>query len=279
MNIDDSSLVIRSIRTRIFRANEAIIPFLIENLDVARMQEGVIVAITSKLISIAESGFAPKMANTMKSDIATQSAAVTKSVTQLPDEKTKNAEQTASAEKAEKKSLVEKEADVFLGETLHSVHMTIKHGLFIPSAGIDESNSETGEFILYPTDPYASAHRIGLALRQHFKLSKLGIILTDSHSTPLRSGVTGIALAHFGFQATRNLVGQKDLFGRGLKATHVNTLDALAVAAVFEMGESNESRPLAIISGARNIEFTDRSSPAEIQIPLENDLYFHLLKK
>jgi coenzyme F420-0:L-glutamate ligase len=254
MSIADSSLVIRSLRTRIFHPNEAIVPFLIENLDASRMQEGVIVAITSKLISVAESGFAPKMGR----------------LTNSPNE---------TAEKADKKSLVEKEADVFLGETLHSVYMTVKHGLFIPSAGIDESNSETGEFILYPKDPYASAERIGVALRQHFKISKLGIILTDSHSTPLRRGVTGIALAHFGFQATRNLIGQKDLFGRDLKATHVNVVDALAVAAVFEMGETNDSRPLAIISGARNIEFTDHSSPAEIQIPLENDLYFHLLKK
>ena len=256
MNIADSSLVVRSIRTRIFRANEAIVPFLIENLEAQRMQEGVIVAITSKLISIAESGFAPKAS----SAVATPGA-------------------NLEAERAEKKALVEKEADVFLGETKHSVHMTIKHGLLLPSAGIDESNSETGEFILYPKNPYASAERIGIALRKHFGLKRLGIILTDSHSTPLRSGVTGIGLSHFGFKATRNLIGQKDLFGREIKATQVNVLDALSVAAVFEMGESNDSRPLAIISGARDIEFTDASSPEEIQIPLENDLYFHQLKK
>jgi F420-0:gamma-glutamyl ligase len=242
-----SKLVVQAIQTRIFHAKEELVPFLIEHIPQGLIADGVIIAITSKLVSIAEGNFASKLEN-----------------------------ETSPEARAEKKQLVEKEADVFIGETRHHVSLTLKHGLLLPSAGIDESNSESGAFILYPKTPYPSAETIGLAFRKHYGIKNLGIILTDSHSTPLRSGVTGIGLSHFGFKATRSLIGQNDLFGRAIKATQVNVLDALSVAAVFEMGESDDACPIAIISGARGIEFTDSSSPAEIQISLENDLYFTL---
>lgn len=71
--------------------------------------------------------------------------------------------------------------------------------------------------------------------------------MTDSHTTPLRRGVTGIALSYWGFQGVESFVGTKDLYGRALKMTHVNFADALASAAVLMMGEANESCPLAML--------------------------------
>ena len=165
-------LAIQAIPTRIFKPGEKLIPFLIESFPHSLVKEGSIIAITSKLLSLEEKNFAPK-----------ESFA------------------TLEAERAQKKALVEKEADVFLGETKFSVQLTLKHGLLLPSAGIDESNSESGDFILYPKDPYASAERIGLELRRHYQIKNLGIILTDSHTSPLRVGVTGIGLSHFGLLA------------------------------------------------------------------------------
>jgi F420-0:gamma-glutamyl ligase len=44
------------------------------------------------------------------------------------------------------------------------------------------------------------------------------------------------------------------------------------------MGESNDQKPIAVISGAQGIEFTDTSSPEEIQIRPQDDLYFGILK-
>ena len=244
-----AGLKVEAIRTRIFHAKENLFEFLIESLPGDQVEDGMIIAITSKLVSIAEGNFAARI-----------------SMISTPETR------------AEKKALIQKEADVFLGETKHSVQLTMKHGLLLPSAGIDESNSENGEFILYPKDPYGAAAIIGHALRTHFGLKNLGVILTDSHTTPLRSGVTGIGLSHFGFKAVRNLIGEKDLFGRELKATQVNVLDALSAAAVYEMGESNDQSPIALISGARNIEFTESSLASEIQIALEDDLYFIVQK-
>lgn len=244
------ALNVVAIQTRIFHEKESILNFLLEVLPKELIKDGVIVAITSKLISLAEGNFAEK-----------------------PEAL------TLEADRAQKKKLVESEADVFLGETKFSVQLTLKHGLLLPSAGIDESNSENGKYILYPKDPYPTAQEIGLALRKHYGIHDLGVILTDSHTSPLRAGVTGIGLSHFGFKALKNLVGQNDLFGRPLKATAVNVLDALTTAAVFEMGESDDQRPLAVITGARGIEFTDTSSPDEIQIAIKDDLYFQKLMR
>ncbi len=154
--------------------------------------------------------------------------------------------------------------------------LTIKHGLILPSAGIDESNSATDDYILYPLDPYASAKKLGEDLRARSGFNKVGVILTDSHTTSLRKGVTGVGLAHWGFRAIRSEVGREDLFGRKLKMTAVNVLDALSVAAVLTMGESSEARPIALLQYDQ-IEFTSSTSPDEIKIPLEEDLYGPLL--
>ena len=106
----------------------------------------------------------------------------------------------------------------------------------------------------------------------------LGVIITDSHTTPLRRGVTGVALAYAGIRGVKNFVGQPDLFGRLLQMTHINVVDALATASVLVMGESNERCPLAVLEYSR-VEFTDQSDPRELQISLEDDLYGPILKK
>ena len=244
-----ASLQVYPIQTRIYSREQDLISFILEFLPSSLLQEETVIAITSKIVSITEGELVPKLTR-----------------------------EGSSEYKKEKTDLVKKNADRFLGETLHGVNLTLKHGILIPTSGIDESNSEGGQYILFPKDPYQSAHRIWIAIRDHFKLKKLGVILTDSHTTPLRKGVTGIGLAHAGFKATRDLIGNPDLFGRTMKMTQVNVLDALSTAAVFEMGETNDACPMAVIH-ARNIEFTDSSKKEEIQIAAEDDLYGYLFFK
>ena len=181
----------------------------------------------------------------------------------------------------EKKDLIEKEADENLGEVGFGCYLTIKQGLFIPSAGIDESNSENGDYILYPENPFLSAENLWKELRNKWKINNLGIIITDSHTTPLRRGVTGIALSYWGFQGLRDMVGSPDLFGRKLQMTTVNLADSLATAATVMMGEANECRPLALLS-APDIQFKEQIDPSEVRMNLAHDLYYpffkHLLK-
>ncbi len=227
------------VRTPIFHRGDDLLDFILKATPRDVVREKMVLAITSKIVSLAEDAIATR-------------------------------------ESTEKRPLILREADRYLGETLFGVCLTIKHGILIPSAGIDESNSESGDFILFPKDPYASASRIYSALKKAWGLRELGIIITDSHTQPLRKGVTGIGLSHWGFRATRNLVGQADLFGRKAQMTYVNVLDSLAVAAVYRMGEIAERCPLAVVHGS-GAEFTDSSSLAEIQISAGEDLYGHLL--
>lgn len=234
-------VIIHPLETRIFRKKEVLSQFIIEAIPGALVKEKMIVAVTSKIVSIAENVTIPF------SEIS-------------------------------KTDLVKRESDVFLGEIGYGCYLTIKEGLFIASAGIDESNSEKGEYILYPKDPFQSAENLWSDLRKAWGLKELGIILTDSHTSPLRQGVTGICLSYWGFQGVRNMIGSKDLFGRELKMTKMNLVDGLSAGAVMVMGEGSESRPLAVIENA-DVEFRDKIDPAELRMPLEQDLYYPLIKQ
>ncbi len=229
---------ITAISTPIFHRKEPLVDFV--QRVVPSLRDGDILAITSKLFSVAEGRWVP-------------------------------------ADTQEKESLIREEADHDLGEIGFGVRLTIARGLFLPSAGIDASNVEGGGYLLYPVDPFASAQVLWKALRQVYGISQLGILVTDSHTSPLRRGVTGIALAHWGFSGLCNRVGEKDLFGRPLQATQSNLADGLAAAAVLLMGEAAEQTPLALIEGAP-VVFQDETSSREMILSPEEDLYYQLYK-
>ena len=183
-----------------------------------------------------------------------------------------------------KDALVEEEADMYLPRTSnkYGVCISIKNGMFIASAGIDESNGN-GNFVLWPKDPQQSANIIREYLSKKFGLSEIGVIITDSKSAPLRWGVTGVAIAHSGFSYLNSYVGQPDVFGRLLHVEKVNVPDTLAAAAVGEMGEGQEQTPLAIIADAQFVHFQQRNPSSEelaaLAIRMEDDMYAGLLTK
>jgi F420-0:gamma-glutamyl ligase len=236
-----NALGIRAVGTRVFHAGESLAEFVDTHIPREAIQERMIVAVTSKIVSLSENRLVPR----------------------------------AGIDKA---TLVKREADVFLGEVAYGCFLTIKEGLFIPSSGIDESNSEGGDFILYPENPFDSARSLWQQLRMRWGLREFGVLLTDSHTSPLRQGVTGVCLSYWGFRATRDMIGTQDLFGRELRMTKVNIADALAAAAVLLMGEGRECRPLAVISGA-DCEFCEETIPSELKMPLKEDLYFPIFQK
>jgi dihydrofolate synthase / folylpolyglutamate synthase len=183
----------------------------------------------------------------------------------------------------EKQQLIEQEADSFLPPDANRYHvtLTIKDNILIPSAGIDESNSDN-HYVLWPADAQGVANTIRTHLCRRFGRQRLGVLITDSKTTPLRWGVTGVAVAHSGFAALNDYIGRTDLFGRPLRMTKVNVADALAAAAVLVMGEGDEQTPLAVISDLPFVRFQERDPTAEelqdLSIAPEDDLYAPLLK-
>lgn len=236
-----SRLSVEAVETRLFRLGDDLAEFVLESVPREQVREGMVLAVTSKIASLAERRVVPK-------------------------------NQVAS-----KVELVKLEADAFLGVIGHGVTLTIARGIFIPSAGIDESNAQGDYYILFPEDPFATAKKLWERLRQAWGVRDLGVILTDSHTTPLRRGVTGIGLSFWGFEPTEKLIGKPDLFGRPFQMTYVNRVDGLSAAAVLAMGEGTAPKPLALIDGAE-VEFTVEDRRADLVMPSESDLYHPIYK-
>lgn len=181
-----------------------------------------------------------------------------------------------------KYELICQEADQIL-ETEHNpydLYLTIKNNILIPSAGIDESNAKDC-YILFPEKIQETAAWMWDYLRNKFHIQELGILITDSHTTIMRQGVTGIALGWCGFKPLYSYVNKPDLYGHPLRVTQVNILDSLATAAVFVMGEGDEQTPLVMIQEAPKMTFVDHPPTMDeensVVISMEKDLYGPLL--
>ncbi len=190
---------------------------------------------------------------------------------------------TLPIEGIDKEKLVEQESDWYLKAPRTArwrSRFTIAKGSMAGSAGIDESNGSE-HYILYPADPFKSARRLRTWLQKHYGVKQLAVIITDSVSLPLRRGAIGFALSWDGIDPLRDYRGTPDIFGRLIKVELANLIDALAAAAVFEMGEGAECVPVAVIRAAKNVVFKNRSPRADAQLIVEpeNDvfapLFFH----
>jgi len=157
------------------------------------------------------------------------------------------------------------------------VNLTVTDNILIPSAGIDESNAD-GHYILWPKDVDKLCAEIRQRLMKQHKIKTLGVVSTDSHTTPLRWGVTGITTGIAGVEPLRDLRGESDIFGRKMGVTKVNIIDALAGAAVLCMGEASEQIPIVILRGFTGIKFSETASMKDFTIAPEDDLYSPLIE-
>jgi putative folate metabolism gamma-glutamate ligase len=218
-------------------------PDLLTILDEAlpEINDGGILAITSKIVSICEGSVVPL------SEIDKHDLVIKQSERYLPPEL-----------------------------TVYGHSFTITNNTLIPTAGIDESNGD-GYYILWPRDSQRTANEVRQYLKNKHGLTHFGVVITDSTCTPMRRGTVGIALAHSGFNALRNYVGKPDLFGKEMAVTQANVSGGLAAASVVAMGEGTEQTPLCLLSDLPNIEFQDRDpSPDELAlltIEVEDDLF------
>lgn len=226
-----------SIKTRIFKENEDLIKFILEHIK--RIPENSVLVVTSKIVALAEG------------------------------------RTVEYKSKAQKVKLIKEESD-FAIKTKY-VWLTIKDGMVMASAGIDESNA-SGKLILLPKDSFQSADLIRKKLKKIFKIKNFGVLITDSRIFPLRAGIVGVSLGYVGFNGIRNYIGDKDIFGKVLKMSRTDIADSLATSAVLCMGEGKEQQPLALISEAP-IKFVEKINKEELLIDPREDLYQPLFEK
>lgn len=216
---------------------------LTQILDTAltTMQAGSVLAITSKLVSLCENAIVPR-------------------------------------EGTDQDTLIRQQAQYYMPHARgkYGINFTITNDTLIPNAGIDESNVDN-VYALWPADPQATANQIREYLVDRFGHADIGVVITDSTCRPLRWGVSGIALAHSGFDALHNYIGEQDLYGREFRVAQADVAGGLAAAAVLVMGEGSESTPLALLEDLPFVHFTDRNPTpkelADLRITMEDDLF------
>jgi F420-0:gamma-glutamyl ligase len=228
---------IKTIKTRIFCENENLLDFILKY--VKRIPENSVLVITSKIVALAE-GRTVKYKN-----------------------------------QSQKIKLIKEESDFAIKTKF--TWLTIKDGMVMASAGIDESNAK-GKLILLPKNSFKTAEFLRKYLQKKFKIKKLGILITDSRIFPLRAGVVGVALGYSGFKGIRNYIGKKDIFDRIFKMSQTDVADSLATSAVLCMGEGKEQQPLALITNA-SVEFVEKINRKELCIEPKEDLYQPLFEK
>ena len=228
---------IKAIKTRVFKENEDLIEFIFKY--VKKLPERSVLVITSKIVSLAEGRVVP------------------------------------SGNEKEKERLIKKESEFSLKTKL--TWLTIKSGMVMSSAGIDESNAD-GKMILLPKNTFRSAEFIRKDLRKKFKVKKLGVLITDSRIFPLRAGIVGVALGYAGFKGIRDYRKTKDIFGRILKMSRTDIADSLATAAVLCMGEGKEQQPIALVTDAP-VDFTEKVNRKELLMNPKEDLYLPLFRR
>ena len=227
---------VKTIKTRIFRENENLLKFILQY--VKKIPENSVLVITSKIVALSEG--------------------------RVVECKDKN----------QKIKLIKEESD-FAIKTKYT-WLTIKDGMVMANAGVDESNAD-GKIILLPKNSFRSADLIRKKLKKIFKLKKFGVLITDSRVFPLRAGIVGVALGYAGFKGVRDYRNTPDIFGRILKMSRTDVADSLATFAVLCMGEGKEQQPLALISDAP-VVFTEKIDKKELLIDPKEDLYLPIFR-
>lgn len=166
--------------------------------------------------------------------------------------------------------LVLQECDEIFGG-VPGAALTITKGVLAPNAGIDASNAPEGYVTLLPKDPRKSSENIRSRLEQHYSC-RLGVIIGDSRTQPLRLGCSGIALGVSGFVPVEDARGTFDIYGKPLRITYKAVADNLVSAAELLMGEAGERVPCVLIRGAPVSMVNE--SPDMPTISMEGCMYF-----
>ena len=172
----------------------------------------------------------------------------------------------------DKTALIAANADLIVQRPYWPTPLTVAHHAFLGAAGIDESNGN-GHYILLPKDLFVSAERLRTWLCQAYGTNELGVVITDSRSTPFRFGATGVVLAWAGLEPIEDCRGRKDLFGREIKYERSNIVDGLAAGANVLMGEVDECTPIVIARGVPRIVYTEEPTKDQLFVPFREDTF------
>lgn len=146
--------------------------------------------------------------------------------------------------------LILRESNEVLRKRVGLIIAEHKSGFVCANAGIDSSNiaGSNDTVLLLPENSDLSAERIRFDVEKE-TTKRIGVMIIDSHGRAWRKGTVGITIGLSGVPALINRCGDKDLFGREMKATIIGAADELAAAASLVMGQVDEGTPLVHVRG------------------------------
>ena len=225
-------------------ADKNIVDIILEalNSNEIKLQDGDIVIIASKVISIIEGCQIP-LGN----------------ITHVRQEAKTTAELAGLDPRFVE--IVFQEADEVLGAVPGAV-LALRDNILQANAGVDQSNSGGEDFlIVLPRNPIRTAERIHKDLVRS-TAKKIGVIIADSKTHPLRRGTSGFALAVSGLRPLIDDIGTFDLYDRPMHITTRAIADNLVCGAEILMGETDQRVPIVIARGCEEITF---EVPEEIE--------------
>jgi coenzyme F420-0:L-glutamate ligase / coenzyme F420-1:gamma-L-glutamate ligase len=142
------------------------------------------------------------------------------------------------------------------------------------NAGIDASNSPSGDLLLLPADADASAAALREALRTRLAGGgDVGVVVADTVGRAWREGQVDVALGLAGIPALRDERGMPDRDGRPLSVTLVAVADQLAGAADL-VRDKAAGVPAVVVRGSGSVGRGDGRG-ADLLRPPAVDLFPH----
>ena len=232
---------------KIIEENDVLFDILVESMQLKSIvfQENDVLIIASKVVSVTEGrvvSFATVSPSPLAKKLAEQMQTATEFTQIILDECENN----------------------YIGVVPGALTTINKYGL-LANAGADQSNVKKNKAIVLPVNCKKSAHALHSKIFEATQ-KRVGIIIADSRTMPMRLGTVGTALATYGFKSVIDERGKNDLFERPMHITSRAIADQLATAAEIVMGETDERIPFVII---RNYPLIPISEDDEIDI---NDL-------
>jgi len=191
------------------------------------LEDGDIVAITSKIVSKAEGRI-------VKLNDVDPSASALK-FSKILDSDPRKVEVILS----EAKRIVRMVRGLIIVET--------RQGFVCANGGVDTSNVESGFLVLLPKNSDRSARIIARNLKRKAGVD-IAVIITDTFGRPWREGQTNVAIGVAGLFPLISYVGTNDVHGNELNATNMAVADEIASASELVMGKLDKI-PVAVVRG------------------------------
>jgi len=200
------------------RPGDDLARLLLDGLEAAgeRLEDGDVVAVTSKVVAKAEGRTVP-----------------------LPVDPVERDRVRAETVAAETVRVVARRGPMVIAET--------RHGLVGANALVDASNTGGEVLVLLPRDPDASAARLRAALVAATG-ADVAVVVTDTLGRPWRTGHTDVAVGLAGMGAIEDYRGRLDGDGRLLEVTEMAVADEVAAAADLVKGKVTRT-PAALLRG------------------------------